>query len=355
MVARERQGLTKQRLAELCGVSRKTVGSWESGEVDNPPVELIAEVLDFPQGFFYADDPPEVRPEWMSFRALSNMSARQVSRVVAASRLSVEFTDWISSRYKTSPLALPYVQEGIVLSPAAVAENVRSAWNLSDKPIANLLVLLEKVGIRIFSLPISDREVDAFSFYREGAAYIFLNTSKSAERLRFDLAHELGHLILHRDQQKNRSREVEQEANDFAASFLISADRLNAQVVGTLKLDDVFTLKRYWRVSAMAMVERLWRLKHVSEWTRRQWIIELTSRGFRTAEPGGITPERSKFFTQLFGLMREDGFNLRRVASELNLHPRFLDECVFGLSISSVEGGAERSHPRRNGHLRMVK
>jgi Zn-dependent peptidase ImmA (M78 family) len=328
---------------------------WESGEVENPPIDVLASVLDFPEGFFRADDSPEVRPEWMSFRALSNMSARQVSRVAAAASISVEFAEWIDSRYKTSQLDMPLMPEdGPQLPPAVMAENTRSAWGLSDKPVGNLLALLEKHGIRVFSLPGEDRKVDAFSFYREGAAYIFLNTMKSAERLRFDLAHELGHLIMHRDRRKNLSREAEQEANDFASSFLVSADRLNAQVVGALKLDDVFTLKRYWRVSAMAMVERLWRLKHVSEWSRRQWIIELTNRGYRTSEPDGIPPDRSKFFAQLFHLMREDGYSLRKVAAELNLRSKYLDDCVFGLSISSVDGEAEGSRSRRLGHLRMV-
>lgn len=354
-LARERQGLTKQRLAELCKVSRRAVSLWEAGEVDSPPVELISEVLGFPVGFFYADDAPEIREEWVSFRALSSLSARQVSRVIASSQLAVEFADWVDSRYKTPVLEVPVIPENPPMSPVAMAENTRSDWNLSDKPIPDLLGMLEKRGVRVFSLPAGDREVDAFSFYREDRAYIFLNTGKSAERLRFDLAHELGHLVLHRGARKNRSRELEHEANEFAASFLISADRLNAQIVGLLRFDDVFKLKNYWRVSAMAMVERLWSLKHISDWTRRQWIIELTKRGFRATEPDGIRPEQSKFFTQLFKLMREDGHGIKKIAEKMHVSPQYLDDCVFGLAISSIDGEGGESQPRRYGHLRRVK
>jgi Zn-dependent peptidase ImmA (M78 family)/transcriptional regulator with XRE-family HTH domain len=354
-LARERQGLTKQRLAELCGVSRKTVSLWEAGEVDNPPVVRISETLDFPVGFFYADDLPEVRPDWVSFRALTSLSARQVSRVIASSRLAVEFAEWVDRRYKTPPLEIPVIADNAPMSPVAMAENTRSAWNLSDRPIANILGLLEKHGVRVFSLPSGDREVDAFSFYREDRAYVFLNTGKTAERLRFDLAHELGHLVLHRNSKKNRSKELEQEANRFASSFLVSADRLNAQIVGTLRFDDIFKLKQYWRVSAMAMVERLWQLQHISDWIRRQWIIELMKRGYRADEPDGIRPEQSKFFMQLFKLMREDGYSIKKVAETMNVKPRYLDDCVFGLAISTVDGEGDDVEPPRRGHLQRVK
>lgn len=357
-LARERQGLTKQRLAELCNVSRKSVSLWESGEVDNPPVNVLSEVLGFPQSFFYADDAPEVRAEWVSFRALSNMSAGQLARAVASARIAVEFSKWIERHYKTAALDIPTLPDMPPLPPAAMAENTRSAWNLSDRPVVNMLALLERHGIRVFSLPRPDRTVDAFSFYQEGRAYIFLNTGKTPERMRFDLAHELGHLILHREGPKNRSRPVEQEANSFAASLLIAADRLNAQVVGRLKFEDIFQLKAYWRVSAMAMVERLWELKHISDWTRRQWIIELTRRGYRDDEPVGIEPETSKFFSQLFRLTREDGHGLRAVADALNVNPWDIKECVMGLAVASIPGGGdapESLSPPRTDHLRRVK
>ncbi|MFC9682770.1 ImmA/IrrE family metallo-endopeptidase [Streptomyces sp. NPDC056948] len=125
--------------------------------------------------------------------------------------------------------------------------------------------------------------------------------------MRFDLAHELGHLVLHQGSKRNRSRATEQEAHDFASSFLIPADGLFAQVVGRLRLDDVFKLKTYWKVSAVAMVERLYQLELICEWNRRQWLIDLSQRGYRTSEPDGIHPETSRLFTEVFRLAREDG------------------------------------------------
>ncbi|SDK98065.1 Zn-dependent peptidase ImmA, M78 family [Streptomyces indicus] len=353
-MARERRGLTKQGLAELCGVSRRAVSAWEAGEVDNPPVNLLSQVLDLPEAYFCADDAPQIEEEWVSFRALSSMTARQVRRILSISSLAVLLSDWVDKHYGTPPPELPDLSETAGLTPVAAAEQLRSAWGLHQKPVKNMLALAERKGVRVFSLPVKDREIDAFSFLYEGRPFAFMNTGKTAERMRFDLAHELGHLVLHQGSRRNRSRAAEQEAHDFASSFLIPADGLFAQVVGKLRLDDVFKLKRYWKVSAVAMVERLYQLELVSEWNRRQWLIDLSQRGYRISEPDGIHPETSQLFTEVFRLAREDGWTSRRIADELVDSDQDLDALVFGLSIAAIPGGGQAG-PARHGHLSVVR
>ncbi|MEU4772812.1 ImmA/IrrE family metallo-endopeptidase [Micromonospora sp. NPDC023644] len=352
--ARERRGLTKQAFAELCAVSRRAVTAWESGDVDHPPVGLISKVLDFPEQFFFADDIPEVPEHWVSFRALSSMTSRQVHRILAVSSLAVEFGHWIDARYGTPAPDLPDLGETPGLVPTLAAEDVRSTWGIHERPVKNMLALLEKRGVRVFSLPMNDREIDAFSFTREGRPFVFINTTKSAERMRFDLAHELGHLVLHPHENKSRSRQLEQEANDFASSFLVPADALYSQIRGTPRLEDVFTLKKYWKVSALAMVERLFQLQLISEWTRRQWLVALSQRGYRTSEPDGMHPEKSMLLEQLFRAAREDGWTLRRIAEELCVYERTLDELVFGLAVAPISGQGQLTPPIK-GHLRRVK
>jgi Zn-dependent peptidase ImmA (M78 family)/DNA-binding XRE family transcriptional regulator len=351
-LARERNGFTKQHFATLCNVSRRTVTAWEAGEVDSPPLELIAEVLRFPVSFFWADDPLHVMKEGVSFRALSTMTARQVDRVLAASALAVELSAWVDQRYRTPIPSFPDLAEtrdhaapGSAegqepLMPAMAAESLRYIWNLHQDPVRNLLPFLEKKGARTFSLPVDDREVDAFSFWQEDRPFIFLNTGKSAERMRFDLAHEVGHLLMHRGINTQLSRNYEQQAQDFAASFLVPADALYAQVIGTPRLDDIFKLKRYWKVSAVAMVHRLWTLSIISEWHYRTWIIELSQRGYRSSEPGGMHPEHSKLLKQVFQLAREDGLSSRRIASELSMPESELDSMAFGLAIAPAPSNA---------------
>lgn len=334
-LARERAGLTKQGLAENCGVTRRAVTSWEVGEVDSPPADILARVLGFPESFFYADDPVRLREEGVTFRALSSMQARQVGRVLAAASLAIEFSTWMDEHYKTPVPDLPDLSESHALEPPIAAESVRTIWGIHEMPVKDMLLLAEKKGVRVFSLPIADREVDALALWREDRPFVFLNTARSAERMRFDLAHELGHLVLHR-QVTQRSREIEQQANDFAASFLMPADAVYMQVVGDLRFDDIFTLKRYWNVSAVAMLHRLSSLSIISEWHYRTWMIELSKRGYRTSEPGGSHPESSRLFRQLFALARQDGWSVARIASALSMPKKEIDGMVFGLALTSA-------------------
>src|SRR5712691_8586629 len=185
-LARQRNGFTKQHLANLCDVTRRTVTAWECGDVDSPPVDLLSKVLGFSSSFFMSDDPPLLSQESVAFRALSSMTARQLDRILAAAALALELSNWIDENYKVPAPSVPDFSEPHDLLPAITAESLRSIWGLHQRPINQLLALLERKGIRVFSLPIEEREVDAFSFWRNAKPFIFLNTSKSAERIRFD-------------------------------------------------------------------------------------------------------------------------------------------------------------------------
>jgi len=353
-LAREKRKLTKQDLADLCGVSRRTITSWERGDIENPPIELLAEKLGFPAQYFLTGDPAVVDQDTISFRALSSATSRQVHSAMAAASIAIEMSEWIDKRYQLPNVVFPDNQEPAGLSPVLTAEAIRSFWDVPPGPVKNMFVALERRGVRIFSLPSSDREIDAFSFWRESKPFIFVNPERSAERIRFDLAHELGHLVLHRDRSLGRSRTIEQEANDFASAFLVPADSLYPQVVGQLRYEDVFKLKTYWRVSALAMVGRLWRLDLITEWVRRRWIIELTQQGFRHGEPRGMTHERSRLLREVLEKSREDGWTMHRMAKDMRVGQSDLDSLVFGMGHSVVDG-AGQSGPRPVGHLRRVQ
>ena len=320
-------------------MTRRTVTAWESGEVDSPPSDIIAKALRFPEEFFYGDDPFLVPSESVSFRALSSMLARQVDRVLATAALAIEFSRWIDQHYTSPAVDLPDLSDSQSLEPALAAESVRSIWGINENPVRDALFLLEKKGIRVFSLPVSDREVDAFSFWYDRRPFILLDTGRTSERMRFDLAHELAHLLLHRQSQL-RSRETEQQAHDFASSFLMPADALYGQVTGQLRFDDIFKLKKHWKVSAVAMLSRLWHLRIISEWHYRTWMIELSKRGYRLSEPGGVHPESSRLFRQLFSYARQDGWTLARISEELRFPEGEIDGMVFGLAIASAPPGA---------------
>jgi Zn-dependent peptidase ImmA (M78 family) len=89
---------------------------------------------------------------------------------------------------------MPNVPNMHSLEPEVAAQALRAEWGLGERPIQNMLHLLEANGVRVFSLPRDNASVNAFSVWHGAIPYVFLTTDKSGERGRFDCAHELGHL-----------------------------------------------------------------------------------------------------------------------------------------------------------------
>jgi len=339
---RQRAGMTKEALAHKCDVTRRTVTDWESGNVAAPPVELFADLFEVDVSFLSREDPPDLDHRDLSFRALSSVGARKATRVVAAARMSLEFSQWLDEHYRTPDVDLPSMEDLLSplsaddYSPERASKMLRQIWALSDRPIKNMMWLLERHGIRIFSIPREDRDVDAFSFWYSGRPYIFINTEKSAERLRFDLAHELGHLILHKGVSTARERPYEIQANQFASGFLMPAAGLLAQVStasSQLRLQDIHIMKRSWKVSAVAMVRRLFDLGAILDWHYRNWMVDLSSRGYRRGEPDGIHPEQSRLITSLLAQARQDDVGLREMSQKSGVPIRTIEQAFTGLAV----------------------
>lgn len=366
-LARERRGLTKDALGQLCGVTRRAVTDWEAGKVEAPPIERIAAALDFPRSFFVRADADGVVAESVSFRALTAMSQRQVHQVLANAVLVKEFSAWVDERYRTPAVDVPSIEELTASqresepSPVDAAAAVRALWGLGARPVKDLLAVLESRGVYVFGLAEDDREVDAFSFWQGGRPYVFLNVAKSAERMRFDLAHELGHLCMHQGVPTCRNRRFELAANSFASAFLMPSEGLLPQLVGAPALADVLTLKRHWRVSAVAMVRRLHQLGRLSDWQYRAWMIDFSQRGFRTSEPDGLPREQSSLLRQVMSLAREDGWTLGTISGSLGVPASDLASALLGLTVTPVlpsggprPGAADRAAVTVRPQLRPV-
>ncbi len=306
-------------------------------------------------GLFGDSALPELGVDMVSFRALSSLGARKAKRVVAAARFGLAFSNWLDSRFHAPSADVPDLDSlasprgGRDVSPEEAAMLLRAAWGLRDAPVSNVLGLLERQGVRVFSIDSHDREVDAFSFWAQARPYVFLNPDKSGERLRFDLAHELAHLVLHKELTTNRAKHFEYEANEFASAFLMPAGGVLGQVATAareLRMSDVMTMKRSWRVSAVAMVRRLHFLGVINEWTYRNWMVELSSKGFRRGEPDGMHREQSRLLASVLSENRGSGGAIRKISSESKVPEGELEGLIVGLAVvplSSHAGQTRRS------------
>src|SRR5262249_44304680 len=162
----------------------------------------------------------------------------------------------------------------------------RAEWGLGQRPVKNMVHLLERHGVRVLSLAEEGKELDAFAFWLEGHPYIFLNTMKTAERSRMDAAHELGHLVMHWREGIAHGPTLEREAESFASAFLMPRADVQAEAPRRADLDRLVAAKKRWKVSVSALAVRMKKLGLLTGYQYRSVFIELAKRGYgRTDEP----------------------------------------------------------------------
>lgn len=349
-LARKRRRLTAKGLAETTGLSAMTITRLEKGEnqPDSETVSRIAFALQFPESFFYADDPEELVTDAVSFRSLSKMSAKERDAAISAGSLGLQLNDWVEARFA---LPMPNLLDlSYETDPETAAKALREHWGLGERPIGNIIGLLETHGVRMFSLSENTKTVDAFSFWRDQKPYVFLNNFKTAEHSIFDTAHELGHLILHRHGgPRENSRQVEREANAFASAFLMPANDVRARMPRFIDVSTIIKGKARWRVSAMAMAFRLHALGRLTDWQYKTLCVDLGRQGYRTAEPIGIERETSLVWKQILSQLWHERTSKNEVARALSIPLDELEGLIWGLT-----GSALSSPPPREGKLSAI-
>ncbi len=270
-----------------------------------------------------------------SFRSLARMSAGTREAALASGSIAMLIYNWIEQRFALPALDLPDLREE---NPETAAVALRHEWGLGERPIRNMIHLVESKGIRVFSMAEESTDVDAFSVWCGQTPFMFLNTQKSAEHSRFDVAHELGHLALHR-RTGLHGKEAEHEANRFASAFLLprSGVLAHAPVIPTVRA--LIRLKRQWIVSVAALAHRLHALEVIKEWHYRHLCIEIARCGYRKREPDGAPREMSLLLGKVFQNLRNEGVSKADVARDLKLYPGDLSEAIFGLVVSGLPGG----------------
>lgn len=335
--ARKRSGLNQTALARLISLDSRTVRAWEAGEYEPTGVNLDAllKALDLPVEFFLSPSMPGPEPTQASFRSLSKMSATKRDIALAKGAFAFELSAWLEKHFNLPEQDLPDLSKGVDPETAALA--LRQHWGLGQRPVANLIHLLEAKGVRVFSLAIDAREVDAFSVWNDATPFVFLNTKKSAAHGRFDAAHELGHLVLHRHGDYN-GQSSEKEANDFASAFLMPKDDILAVAPQFPTISSLIKSKKRWGVSAAALTVRLYRVGMLSDWQYRTLFKQISQVGLRSAEIDDGIRERSSVLEFCFQDLIKSGQTIRHVAEELHFSEKDIRDLIFDLATVSIQG-----------------
>ena len=257
--------LTQVQLASMVDVSPATISKWRAGTQapERDALERLAGVVN-------------VTPEWFTrvpgaklslplFR--SNASAHVAARAMLGARLEwaqdvaaalMEYVDYpdvnLPSRDYTEPEEI--TDEDI----ETVAYECRDLWRLGRSAIQDLALAVEGAGVIVVREETGIAQIEGLSAWSAvlGRPLILLSADKNnGYRSRFDLAHEVGHLVLHRHIQRTtdnaRHKLMEAQAHRFAGAFLLPAETFAIEVRMPPTLDDLLILKRRWGVSAAAI------------------------------------------------------------------------------------------------------
>lgn len=351
-------------MAKELGLQLRSIQAHESGEYapEKGNLERMAALLGFPVSFFWGDDLPLISEHAASFRSLSKMSAALRDSALGAGTIAFLLNDWIETRFDLPRADLPDLSD---LAPEEAAAALRRIWDLGEAPVSNMVHLLEARGIRVYSLALDAKEVDAFSVWHGSQPFVFLNTVKSAEHSRFDAGHELAHLVLDRHSMLHggaHGPEIERKANAFASAFLMPRSNVIAHCPRVPTIPNLIEAKRAWGVSLAALAYRLNQLGMFSEWTYRSLCIQMAKLGYRTSEPKPMPRETSQTLNKVFAWLREQGTLKGDIARELCLEPVEIEHLTFGLTMTGLtttsQAVTESAAPKVRasaGILRVVK
>ncbi|HGN0427929.1 XRE family transcriptional regulator [Proteus mirabilis] len=362
-IARERRGLTQRALAEEAGLTSKTISNYEKAGIFEPiasdSMERISAVLGYPIEFFLDRDIPSLSTEAVSFRAMTKLSAQKRDSALSAGKLAQELSMWIDNKFTLPKVNVPNCSFDSYLEPEHAARAVRESWGIGELSISNVIHLLEANGIKVFSLAENCLEVDAFSFWMDEKPFVLLNTMKTPERSRFDAAHELGHLVLHKHS-SNNGRQAELDADRFASAFLMPERSILATIPRMPPLELLISMKKNWKVSLAALVRRTFDVGLSSEWHYRQLSIELARRGYRTSEPEGMPGrEKSLILDKVFSTLRSQGVKRGEILKQLRLPIDELSALTFNNNffMEAISGNEDmqRSKNKFTPKLQLIK
>ncbi len=323
---RNYRGYSQTMLASLVqksgikGVNQSSISKFEKGELE-PSLDVInsiAKILEFPAKAFYRKLNNISIISSHAYRKNTSIRQKELRKLHAEMEIKAYYQQEISHRIKLK--SFNYSENFKNLTPKEAAKIFRDiSGEKSNTPINNLTKLIESLGIDVFLI---DTNVDGVTINcGENYRAIFIGKHQSGDRYRFSLAHELGHYLLHGDCIDDSTKEMEDEANEFAAELLMPEAGIK-DVLKTTNLNDYASLKTEWKVSMAALIFRAKSLGCINKNQSTELWKKMSFKGYRKQEPVSIEKEKptrinqslfdfsqkapSKKINELLNLSRDD-------------------------------------------------
>lgn len=308
ILARESRGLTQRELAERLEMDNGRLSRIEAGLKEFSPdqAQCLIEVLDYPRSFFMQRATRQgMGASEFYHRKRASLTGRVLAEIHARIdiyRIGIERL--LHGAVSEPSKAIPSLDVEDCGGPAEVARLVRSTWFQPRGPIADLTRLIEDAGGIVIRMAFKTPLVDAVSRALPGLPPLFfMNRDIPADRYRFSLAHELGHVVMH----ALPNPEMETQAHAFAAELLMPADDIRPDLA-SVSLPRLAALKGVWKVSMAALLKRAKDIGTIADRQYRFQWMRMSQAGYKNREPveTSLEQEEPHLLSELIDLYRSD-------------------------------------------------
>jgi len=351
VTARELKGFSQVDLAREVtgGLTSASVSQFENGHVrpSAATLERLATTLDVPVSFFAARrrppvaDRPNEQPEpdvevhdRAFFRSLRSTGIRDRRRARALTQVVHLLVQELEYAVELPAYGVPQHAVPLGSDLEEIAGQVRSALGVAPGPVPDMLNVLERHGVVTARFRVSADKVDAFTIPYPDRPIVVLGADKGyRDRSRFDAAHELAHLVLHRDLEPGDAA-LEKQAHAFSAAFLMPADDIADRLPARADWRRLIDLKLEWQVSIAALLMRAKTVGPMSDAEYTKAMKALSARGWRRQEPADLgAPETPRLLSAALKVAAHAGTTLEELAARGGLPIQVL-RTVLGPSIN---------------------
>lgn len=337
-LARHYWGKTLNDIAEEIGKTRQYVSQLENSKgnlrLDDPTTKDLACFLHVAPTFFFKPVGVSLSEEQAHFRKLATTKTSMKQKVLARGTIFDQLVEFIDTKVRLPIVDFPDESGAETTEEIEqAAERLRAHWGLGFGPISHMVRVVERAGAVVTLFQDTSTEVDALSITSRRPVIVRNEAKQSPFRLRFDIAHELGHLVLH-EGQVTGDRKTESEANRFASAFLIPRSTfLKAFPRRGSRLDwiGISKMKMDFQVSKAAIVYRARSLGLIDDYQYRGAVIYLKNQGEGITEkedPYCIREQPETIAAALKVLYEHHGITHDALAENLGVTPEFLLEIL---------------------------
>jgi Zn-dependent peptidase ImmA (M78 family) len=315
ILARESRRMTQKALAEASDTAQSAVSKAEAGLVDpvDASVAAWARVLRYRVDMFRREHDAPPTPRTL-FRARASLLRSDIKAIKASIAIQCMHVEWLARSVELPESDVPLLTIGQDISSAEeAARYLRQSWRLPRGPIPNIFDSLEDHSV--VAVPLQNRSnafmgLSVHDRRRPLPPIMFFNGDAPADRVRWTIAHELGHIVLHHHQPAI-SEVCEDEADEFASEFLMPASDIRHQFSSGTDLHDLAQLKLHWRVSMQALLSRALAVGRITKaHSTRMWKL-ISMHGYRRCEPNNFPLEQASLLAEMVRVHAEDlGFSL---------------------------------------------